>query len=102
MLEKDVRPIVSEMKYTLLHRVKDQRSISHSIKVRKAHWIHHILRRNCFLKHVIEGMTEGTGRRRRRRRLKQLLDDLKKTIGYYNLKLEALDYTMLEEPVDLS
>jgi hypothetical protein len=47
-------------------------------------------------------MTEGTGRRRRRRRLKQLLDDLEKTIGYYNLKLEALDYTMLEEPVDLS
>jgi hypothetical protein len=32
------------------------------------------LRRNCLLKHVIEGKTEWT--RRRRRRFEQLLDDL--------------------------
>jgi len=45
-------------------------------KRRKAKWIVHILRRNCLLKHVIEGKIEGrvevTGRRERRR--KQLLD----------------------------
>jgi hypothetical protein len=41
-------------------------------------WIGHSLRRNCLLKHVIEGrkdiMDGKTGRRR-----KQLLDDLKET-----------------------
>jgi hypothetical protein len=55
--------------------------ILHKIKRRKANWIGHILRRNCLLKHVIEGKLEGriemTGRWGRRR--KQLLDDLKET-----------------------
>jgi hypothetical protein len=63
----------------VLHRVKEERNIVHTIKGRKANWIGHILRRNCLLKHVIEGKLEGrtemTGRRGRRR--KQLLDDLK-------------------------
>jgi hypothetical protein len=44
--------------------------------MRKANWIGHILHRNCLLKHVIEGKTEGrievTGRR-----CKQLLDELR-------------------------
>jgi len=47
------------------------------IKRRKSNWIGHILHRNCFLQHVIEGRVEGrvevTERRERRR--KQLLDD---------------------------
>jgi hypothetical protein len=63
----------------VLHIVKEERNILHTIKRRKANWIRHILRRNCLLKHVIEGKLEGriemTGRRGRRR--KQLLDDLK-------------------------
>jgi hypothetical protein len=29
--------------------------ILHTINRRKANWIHHILLRNCLLKHVIEG-----------------------------------------------
>jgi hypothetical protein len=37
------------------HRVKEGRNIVHTIKRRKANWIGHILRRNCLLKHVIEG-----------------------------------------------
>jgi hypothetical protein len=37
----------------VLHGVKD------AIKRRKANWIGHILRRNCHLKHVTEGKTEG-------------------------------------------
>jgi hypothetical protein len=45
--------------------------------MKKGNWIGHILRRNYFLKHVIEGKieqrTEGKGRRGRRR--EQLLDD---------------------------
>jgi hypothetical protein len=63
----------------VLHRVQEERNILHTIKRRKTNWIGHILRRNCLLKHVIEGKLEGriemTGRRGRRR--KQLLDDLK-------------------------
>jgi hypothetical protein len=69
------------------------RNILHTIKIRKANWIGHILRRNCLLKHVIvgklEGRTEITGRRGRRR--KQLLDDLKEKRIYWKLKEEALD-----------
>jgi hypothetical protein len=43
------------------------RDIVHTIKRRKANWIGHILRRNCLLKHGIEGKFERriemTGRR---------------------------------------
>jgi hypothetical protein len=46
------------------------------------------LRRNCLLKHVIEGNVEGTIkiRGRRGRRCKQLLDDLMEKRGYWKLK----------------
>jgi hypothetical protein len=43
----------------ILQRVKEERNILHTIKRRKANWIGHILRRNCLLKHVIEGKTGG-------------------------------------------
>jgi hypothetical protein len=76
----------------VLHRVKEERNIVHTIKRRKANWIGHILRRNCLLNHVIEGRIEGTGRRGRRR--KQLLDELKETTGYWTLKQEELDSTL--------
>jgi hypothetical protein len=80
----------------VLHRVKEERNILHTIKKRKANWIGHILRRNCLLKHVIEGKLEGrietTGRRGRRR--KQLLDDLKEKRRYWQLKEEELDRTL--------
>jgi hypothetical protein len=80
----------------VLHRVKEERNILHTIKRGKANWIGHILRRNCLLKHVIEGKLEGriemTGRRGRRR--KQLLDDLREKWRYWKLKEEALDRTV--------
>jgi hypothetical protein len=38
----------------VIHRVKEERNILHTTK-RKAYWIGHILRRNCFLKQIIEG-----------------------------------------------
>jgi hypothetical protein len=80
----------------VLHRVKEERNILHKIKIIKANWIGHILRRNCLLKHVIEGKLEGriemTGRRGRR--LKQLLDNLKEKRRYWKLKEEALDRTL--------
>jgi hypothetical protein len=43
----------------VLHRVKKERNILHTIKGRKAKWIGHILHRNCLLKHVIVGKLEG-------------------------------------------
>jgi hypothetical protein len=50
-----------------------------SVLLNGANWIGHILRRNCLLKHVIEGKLKGriemTVRKGRRR--KQLLHDLK-------------------------
>jgi hypothetical protein len=45
-------------------RVKEQRNIVHRTQRRKANWIGHILRKNCFLKDVIEekeGRSEGRG-----------------------------------------
>ena len=76
--------------------VKEKRNILRAISKRKANWIGHILRRNCFLQQVIEGkikegieVTEKRGRRRRK-----LLDDLKGRRGYCHLKEEALDRTM--------
>jgi hypothetical protein len=63
---------------------------------RKANWIGHIVRRNCLLKHVIEGQLEGRIEmtRRRGRRCKQLLDDVKEKRRYWTLKEEALDRTV--------
>ena len=60
------------------------------------HWIGHILRRNCLLQQVIEGKIKGQIEvtRRRGRRRKKLLDNLKDRRGYCQLKEEALDRTM--------
>ena len=57
----------------VLQKVNERRNIPHAIRRRKAKRIGPILRRNCLLKHVIEGKTEGTtdmtGRRGRRQKL---------------------------------
>ena len=80
----------------MLFRVNEQKNILHEIRKRKANWIGHILRRNCLLQQVIEGkikeQIEVTRRRGRRR--KKLLDDLKNRRGYCQLKEEALDGTV--------
>ena len=55
-----------------------------------------VWRRNCLLKHVLEGKMEGrikvTWRRRRRRQ--QPLDDLMEIRGYWKLNEVALDLTL--------
>jgi hypothetical protein len=43
----------------VLQKVKEERNNLHTIKCRKTDWIIHILRRNCLLRHVIEGKIEG-------------------------------------------
>jgi hypothetical protein len=79
----------------VLHRVKEERNILHTLKRRKANCIGHILRRNCLPNHIIEEKIEGriNVTVRRGRRCKELLDDLKETRGYWKLKEEALDRT---------
>jgi hypothetical protein len=58
----------------------------------------HILHRNCLLQQVIEGKIKGQIEvevtRRRGRRRKKLLDDLKDRRGYCQLKEEALNRNM--------
>jgi len=58
------------------------------VKRSNANWVGNILRRNCLLKQVIEGKTEGrmevTGGQGRRR--KQILDKLKETREHWKLK----------------
>jgi len=63
----------------VLFRVNEQRNILHEIRKRKANWIGHISRRNYLLKQVIEGKIKGEMEvaRRRGRRRKNLLDDLR-------------------------
>ena len=80
----------------MLLRVNEHRNILHEISKRKANWIGHILRRNCLLKQVMEGKIKGEMEvaRRRGRKRKKLLDDLKDRRGYCHLKEEALDRTM--------
>jgi len=79
----------------VLHRGKEERNILYTIDRRKANWIGHILSTNCLL-HVIEEQ-EGervkvTGIRRRRR--KQLLENLNEMRRYWEVNAEALDRTL--------
>jgi hypothetical protein len=64
-----------------------ERNIVQTIKERTANWFGHVLLRNCLIRDVTEekekGKLEVTGRRRRKH--KQLLDDLKKKRRYWNL-----------------
>jgi hypothetical protein len=80
----------------VLHRVKEERNILHTIKRWKANYIGHILHRNSLLKHIIEGKIEErievTGRLGRRR--KQLLDNLKEKRTYWELKEAPLYRTL--------
>jgi hypothetical protein len=72
------------VKNEVLHRVKEERDVLHILKLKKANWIGHIMSGNCLLKHVIKGKIEG--KKRRGRRSKQLLNDLKEMRGYWKLK----------------
>jgi hypothetical protein len=79
----------------VLHRIKEEWNVLHTIKRRQANWIGYILLRYCLLKHVTEGkmdrrikVTERQGRRH-----KQLVDDPKKMIEYWKFKKETLHHT---------
>jgi hypothetical protein len=95
VLEKNGDQVRNE---EVLHtrRVKEERNILHTVKRRKTNWIGHILRRNCLLKHIIEGKIEGgiEVRGRQAVRRKQLLNDIKETRGYWKLKERVLYCTV--------
>ena len=77
----------------VLHRVKEEMNILHTIKRRKANWIGHILRRNCLLKHVTEGKIEGQKwREEEEGGVRSYLVTLRKR--YWKLKDGALDRTL--------
>jgi hypothetical protein len=61
MLEKDREDSLTECVRSgeVLHTVKEEKNILHTVKRRKADWIGYILRRNCHLKRAIEGNIQG-------------------------------------------
>jgi len=44
----------------VIQRVKEERNILLTVKRRETNWIGHMLRRNCLLKHIIEGRDGNT------------------------------------------
>jgi hypothetical protein len=51
----------------MIERVKEERrNILQTIKRKKTKWIGHILRRNCLLKHVIEGKNRSDEKTRKK------------------------------------
>ena len=78
-----------------LYRVKEL-SILHILIRRRANSIGHILRSNCLPVRIIERKIKANTKltRRRKSRRKQLLDNLKETRGYWELKEEELDRSL--------
>jgi len=79
--------MVWKMKY--YKEARRKKNNVRTVTWRRADWIGHILRKNCLLRHVIEGKIEGTGRRGRRR--KQLLVGIEELRGCWKLKEKTLD-----------
>jgi hypothetical protein len=63
----------------VLLRVKEGRNSLRKTKRRKIIWIGHILRRNCFLIHVIEGTGEGG------------IEEKEQDVSNYWIKLRKVD-----------
>jgi len=61
----------------VLHRVRYRKTL-HTIKRKRANWICHILRKNCLLKHVIEGKIEGR---------MEMVEDEEENVSNYEMTL---------------
>jgi hypothetical protein len=74
-----------------LDEVEEQQA--HTTNIRNANCTGHTLLRNCLLKHIIKGKIDGriAVTRRRGRRRKQILDDVRKKRGHRKLKEKELD-----------
>jgi hypothetical protein len=72
-----------------LEKTGKKRTLLNNNLHRKANWVGHILRRNCFLPEAIEGqMMEVKGVESRRT---QILDNLRNRRRYWELKEETED-----------
>jgi hypothetical protein len=60
----------NQLNREVLYEVKQERNIVQTVQRKEANWIGHILRRNCLLKHVIEG-NRGKDRSERKTRKKR-------------------------------
>jgi hypothetical protein len=91
------------VKNEVLLAVKVERNILLTIKRSQANWIGHIWRRNCLLKHDIEGKIEGSKELTGRRGIRwtHLLGDLEGTRGFWKLKEETLDRTVWRTGFDI-
>jgi hypothetical protein len=78
------------------YRVTEERYITRTEHRRNVNGIGLILRRNCLIKHVIEGQIVGriTVKERRGRTGQQLLEDLKETRVYWKVKDAAMYRTL--------
>ena len=71
----------------MLRLVKEERNVLHTIKGRLTG-----LATSCVIEGKIAGRIEVA--RRRERRCKRLLGDIKEKSGYWKLKMEALDHIL--------
>ena len=80
----------------VLHMVKEERNILHTVNRKKANWIVYALLRNCLLKHATGGKIEEKNRRTgsRGRSRKQVLNAIKEKKGYWKLKEKAVDLAL--------
>ena len=92
-LEHTGTPCLSSTASAVRNCILQRCLLSRTLRRRKASWIVYILRRNCLTRHVVEWNIEEriAVRGRWGARRKQLLDQLKETVGYWQLKDEALD-----------
>jgi len=95
VLEKDEKVQLDRYCEEGSFTLSQERNTSHTTKRRQVNSIGHMLRRNCFIKHVserkVEEKTEQYGIRGKRR--DQLLDIVKGRRRYW--KLEETEYLML-------
>ena len=70
----------------VLHRVKEERNILHTVKWKNAKYIGHILRGNYLLKHVTEKKIKGR-------------EDEKEAVGSYRMTNETIGYWKLDGTV---
>lgn len=71
----------------VLRRVGENRILIREIRKRKGNWMGHIMRSNCLLLEMMEGVVEGDKKRGRKRM--KMIDLIKEKNSYVNLKKRA-------------
>jgi hypothetical protein len=58
-MEKDGADKLDRLCERLLHKAKEKGNILHTVKLRNANWIGHILNRNCLINTLLKGRSKG-------------------------------------------